>query len=73
MLLLATLLSRRVERLTLGAKAIEEGDLASRIEPGFDDELGNLAQSFNAMAEKLQDSFVQLEERNETLDAVVNN
>ena len=73
MLLLATLLSRRVERLTLGAKAIEQGDLSSRIEPGFDDELGNLAQSFNAMAEKLQNSFVQLEERNETLNAVVNN
>ena len=73
MLLLATLLSRRVERLTLGARAIEEGDLSSRIEPGFDDELGNLAQSFNAMAEKLQNSFVRLEERNETLDAVVNN
>ena len=73
MLLLATLLSRRVERLTLGAKAIEQGDLSSRIEPGFHDELGNLAQSFNAMAEKLQNSFVQLEERNETLNAVVNN
>ena len=73
MLLLATLLSRRVERLTLGARAIEDGDLSSRIEPGFDDELGDLARSFNAMAEKLQDSFVRLEEKNETLDAVVNN
>ena len=73
MLLLATLLSRRVERLTLGARAIEEGDLSSRIEPGFDDELGELAKSFNAMAAKLQDSFFRLEEKNATLDAVVNN
>lgn len=73
MLLLATLLSRRVERLTLGARAIEEGDLSSRIKPGFDDELAELARSFNAMAAKLQDSFFQLEEKNETLDAVVNN
>ncbi len=73
MLLLATLLSRRVERLTLGARAIEEGDLSSRIEPGFGDELADLARSFNAMAAKLQDSFVQLEEKNETLDAVLNN
>ncbi len=73
MLLLATLLSRRVERLTLGAKAIEEGDLSSRIEPGFGDELADLARSFNAMAAKLQTSFFQLEETNETLDAVVNN
>lgn len=73
MLLLATLLTRRVERLTLGARAIEGGDLSSRIEPGFDDELGELAKSFNAMAAKLQDSFFELEEKNETLDAVVNN
>ncbi len=73
MLLLATLLSRRVERLTLGAKAIEEGDLSSRIDPGFGDELADLARSFNAMAAKLQASFFQLEETNETLDAVVNN
>ena len=73
MLLLATLLSRRVERLTLGARAIERGDLSSRIAPGFDDELGELARSFNTMAAKLQDSFLQLEEKNETLDAVVNN
>ena len=73
MLLLATLLSRRVERLTLGARAIEEGDLSFRIDPGFRDELGNLAKSFNAMAAKLQASFLQLEETNETLDAVVDN
>lgn len=73
MLLLATLLSRRVERLRLGARAIEGGDLSSRIDPGFDDELGELAKSFNAMAAKLQDSFFQLEEKNATLDAVVDN
>lgn len=73
MLLLATLLSRRVERLTLGARAIEGGNLSSRIEPGFGDELADLARSFNAMAAKLQNSFLQLEEKNETLDSVVNN
>jgi PAS domain-containing protein len=73
MLLLGTLLSRRVERLTLGARAIEQGDLSSRIEPGFDDELGKLAKSFNAMAARLEDSFSQLAEKNTTLDAVLNN
>jgi two-component system sensor histidine kinase VicK len=73
MLLLATLLSRRVERLTLGAQAIEQSDFSSRIEPGFDDELGKLARSFNAMAARLEDSFSQLEEKSSTLDAIVNN
>ena len=73
MLLLATLLSQRVERLTLGAQAIEQGDFSSRIEPGFDDELGKLAKSFNTMAARLEDSFSQLEEKSSTLDAIVNN
>jgi two-component system sensor histidine kinase VicK len=73
MLLLGALLSRRIERLTLGARAIEGGDFSSRIEPGPGDELGELARSFNAMAARLQDSFSQLAEKGATLDAVVNN
>ncbi|HZC18811.1 MAG TPA: ATP-binding protein, partial [Rubrobacteraceae bacterium] len=72
-LLLATLLSRRVERLAQGAHAMGRGDLSSRIEPGFDDELGELAKTFNSMAEKLESSFLQLEENGETLDAILNN
>ena len=63
MLLLGTLLSRRVERLSLGARSIERGDLSSRIEPGFKDELGDLAETFNVMAARLQDSFTHLESR----------
>ena len=57
MLLLGTLLSRRVERLALGARAIEGGQLSHRIKPGFKDELGELGETFNAMAAKLQASF----------------
>src|SRR5215218_8997441 len=73
MLLVATLLSRRVERLTLAARAIEQGDYSSRIEPGYDDELGDLARSFNAMTARFQDSFGRLEESKETLDAILEN
>ena len=72
-LLLATLLSRRVERLTAGARAMGSGDLSSRIEPGFDDELGELAQTFNGMADKLQNSFLRLKEQGGTMNAVLNN
>jgi two-component system sensor histidine kinase ResE len=73
MLLVATLLSRRVERLTLAARAIEQGDYSSRIEPGYDDELGDLAKSFNAMTARFQDSFSRLEEGKQTLDAILEN
>ncbi len=63
MLLLGALLSRRVERLAAGARSIEAGDLSYRIEPGFNDELGELASTFNAMAARLQGSFEELENR----------
>jgi signal transduction histidine kinase len=69
----ATLLSRRVERLTLGARAIEQGDFSSRIDPGYGDELGELAETFNAMAGRLQKSFARIEENNQTLGAILNN
>jgi signal transduction histidine kinase/HAMP domain-containing protein len=72
-LLLATLLGRRVERLASGARAMGRGDLSNRIEPGFDDELGELAKTFNSMAEKLEGSFRGLEEQGATLDAILNN
>ncbi len=73
MLLVATLLSRRVERLTLGARAIEQGDLSSRIEPGYGDELGELAETFNSMAARLEATFSRLRESRQTLDAILNN
>jgi PAS domain S-box-containing protein len=73
MLLVATLLSRRVERLNLAAKAIEQGDFSSRIEPGYHDELGDLARSFNAMTTRFQESFGRLEESKETMDAILEN
>ena len=63
MLLLGTLLSRRVERLAFGARSIEGGDLSHRIMPGFKDELGELGETFNAMAARLQGSFALLEDR----------
>ena len=72
-LLLATLLSRRVERLIVGARAIEGGNLSQRIDPGFDDELADLARTFNSMAEKLQVSFERLKESGATLNAILNN
>ena len=72
-LLLATLLSRRVEWLIAGALAIERGNLSQRIKPGFDDELAELARTFNSMAAKLESSFNQLKEGGATLNAILNN
>ncbi|MDP9457747.1 MAG: hypothetical protein CYG60_16665 [Actinobacteria bacterium] len=72
-LLLATLLGRRVERIALGARAMGGGDLSSRIEPGSNDELGELARTLNGMAEKLENSFLRLKESGATLNVILDN
>ena len=47
--------------VTRAAEAIASGDLAQRVPPGRDDELGRLAQSFNTMAEQVSRSHHHLE------------
>lgn len=71
---LATFLSRRVERLNAAAKAVERGDFSRRVEDfSMGDELSNLAKTFNSMADNLQGSFDKLEEKDETMTAVLEN
>ncbi|MDP9474392.1 MAG: ATP-binding protein [Actinomycetota bacterium] len=72
-LLLATLLGRRVERIALGARAMGGGDLSRRIEPGNNDELGELARTLNIMAERLEDSFLRLKQSGATLNTILDN
>ncbi|MDH7499008.1 MAG: adenylate/guanylate cyclase domain-containing protein [candidate division NC10 bacterium] len=53
-IVLATFLARPVRRLTEGVRAIGSGALDYRIDVTTSDELGELTQSFNVMAESLQ-------------------
>ena len=71
MFLLAVMLSRRVERLSSGARLMERGHLSHRIEPGFEDELGTLAKTLNSMAANLEESFGRLAEKDATLGAIL--
>lgn len=52
--LLASHLLAPIRNLTAGARRIAEGWLDARIPVGRDDELGELADNFNAMAERLR-------------------
>jgi signal transduction histidine kinase len=46
-------MAKPIERLTLAAKRIEEGDLQHRVSIQRDDEIGSLAMAFDQMAERL--------------------
>lgn len=51
--LLARRMTRPLKKLVEGTVRISQGEFGHRIEPGSGDEIGDLAQSFNDMAEKL--------------------
>ena len=62
-----------LSRLQAGLARVEAGNLATRVEPGADDEFGALAAGFNRMAQTLQGLYQSLEhkvrEKTESLEA----
>jgi two-component system nitrogen regulation sensor histidine kinase NtrY len=60
-LLLSKLVHRPVAALAAGTEAISKGQLDYRVDIRATDELGELVQSFNSMAEQLQSSRFQIE------------
>jgi signal transduction histidine kinase len=50
-------LIRRIRRLAIGTEAMAEGDLRSRIPVAGGDEVGQLEQAFNTMAERLEQAI----------------
>jgi two-component system NtrC family sensor kinase len=62
---------RPVARLTEGARRVAGGDLDSRIEIDRDDEIGELADAFNAMTADLHDARARLTEWSHDLEKTV--
>ncbi len=58
---LASMLTRRVTNLVSGLARIEAGDLSFRFQRGANDELGQLNNSLNHMADSVQSSLEQSE------------
>jgi signal transduction histidine kinase len=56
-----------IERLTVAAKRIEEGDLKYRVNIDRDDEIGSLASAFDQMAERLMQRERELKQSQDTL------
>ncbi len=59
---LASMLTRRVTQLSDGLRRIEKGDLAYRMGTKSRDEMGQLTESINRMADSVQQSFQRLDE-----------
>jgi signal transduction histidine kinase len=61
--LLSRQLVRRLERLGGAVEALAAGDLGRRVDEGRDDEVGQLARRFNAMADRLATTVAELDTR----------
>jgi signal transduction histidine kinase len=59
---MANFLSRRITGMIDGIHAFQQGDLGRRLDAGSRDEMGELARSFNGMADSVGESFRRLEE-----------
>jgi len=62
---MASLLTGRITRMVDGIHAFRRGDLKHRLDVGSNDEMGELASSFNGMADSVEESFRRLEEAKE--------
>lgn len=58
---------RPLARIQKGTEAMEQGRLDYRIPAPSQDEIGTLARHFNRMAQTLQSSFLEMEEKNRQL------
>jgi signal transduction histidine kinase/DNA-binding NarL/FixJ family response regulator len=66
-----SLIVNRTLRLNDAAKKLAAGDWYQALVADSEDELGELAKSFNYMAQQLQNSFQKLEEYSQTLEQKV--
>ncbi len=69
--LVASYGTRQIRILMERAKSLAQGDFQSRVQVISRDELGQLAQVFNAMAVDLSDSRRQIQEHTENLERLV--
>ena len=64
-LLVSMLLTRPLRRLKVASRQIADGDYSSRVSIRSNDEIGQLGQSFNAMAQAVEQHMQALEEESQ--------
>jgi len=68
----AVLISRRLQRIVSFAERVAAGNLSARIQVDSADEIARVAMALNITAERLEQSFRELESSRKQLEAVLN-
>jgi len=65
-------IARRLKRIEASAEAIAGGDLSATVPVSGEDEIGQLAATFNVMAQRLADAFAQVEQERDRVEVLLN-
>ena len=65
-------IARRLKRIERSAEAIAAGDLSAKVPATVEDEIGQLAGTFNIMAERLKGAFAQVEYERDRVEVLLN-
>ena len=68
----AVLIARRLQRIVSFAESVAGGNLSARIDVESTDEIARVAMALNTTAERLEQSFAQIEASRQQLEAVLN-
>ena len=62
---MASYLTSRITGMIQGIRRFQDGDMSHRLQLDSADEIGQLALSFNTMAENIEEGFIRLQEANQ--------
>ncbi|NLE23248.1 MAG: cell wall metabolism sensor histidine kinase WalK [Actinobacteria bacterium] len=65
-------IARRIRRIERSAELIAGGDLSARVPGTVEDEIGQLAETFNVMADRLRSAFAQVEYQRDRVEVLLN-
>jgi signal transduction histidine kinase len=65
-------IARRLKRIERSAELIAGGDLSAKVPETVEDEIGQLADTFNVMAERLRRAFAQVEYERDRVEVLLN-
>jgi signal transduction histidine kinase len=65
-------IARRLKRIERSAELIAGGDLSAKVPETVEDEIGQLADTFNVMADRLREAFAQVEYERDRVEVLLN-
>lgn len=65
-------IARRIRRIERSAEAIAAGHLSAKVPETMADEIGQLADTFNVMADRLRSAFAQVEYERDRIEVLLN-